>query len=494
MAYTFRESLGLSKKKFFRAPQWELKLAVRILIGFLALYFLVAFLFLGIGLFFILRKEFPEQDPVSIINQWIIFYFGADILARYFLQNPPVTDVKTLLIQPIPKKRIIRGVLLRSLSSIFNWFSVLLLLPFCIVVSIENGATFSIWSWFFAMLLITGTNNFLVFLINKNKNVAIGVLLFLAGGYVLENYMNVPVISSIGIGFEALYIEPLWTTVILVFFLVVLQLTATFLKKELYLDKGLSKKKEKIIGSNLYFLDRWGPLGILLKNDIRLIIRNIRARQVVLTTGLFLFYGLFFFTQELYLERPAILVFAGIFITGGFTITFGQFIPAWDSEYYSMLMSQNLTYKRYLKSKLYLLMFSVVISMVFAMPYVYFGKKVVVLIIGCGIFNFGLGALISLFSGAYNATPLKLNVKAKAFENTKGFNLMQFIFSIPKLVLPVLVFYIPYFFLGFNAGIVGLITSGLGGFFLRNQILGWIEKIYQIKKYETLAAFNKQQS
>ena len=364
MAYTFRESLGLSKKKFFRAPQWELKLAVRILIGFLALYFLVAFLFLGIGLFFILRKEFPEQDPVSIINQWIIFYFGADILARYFLQNPPVTDVKTLLIQPIPKKRIIRGVLLRSLSSIFNWFSVLLLLPFCIVVSIENGATFSIWSWFFAMLLITGTNNFLVFLINKNKNVAIGVLLFLAGGYVLENYMNVPVISSIGIGFEALYIEPLWTTVILVFFLVVLQLTATFLKKELYLDKGLSKKKEKIIGSNLYFLDRWGPLGILLKNDIRLIIRNIRARQVVLTTGLFLFYGLFFFTQELYLERPAILVFAGIFITGGFTITFGQFIPAWDSEYYSMLMSQNLNYKRYLKSKLYLLMFSVVISMV----------------------------------------------------------------------------------------------------------------------------------
>ena len=57
MAFTFRESLGLSKKKFFRAPQWELKLAVRILIGFLALYFLVAFLFLGIGLFFISEER-----------------------------------------------------------------------------------------------------------------------------------------------------------------------------------------------------------------------------------------------------------------------------------------------------------------------------------------------------------------------------------------------------------------------------------------------------
>ena len=78
------------------------------------------------------------------------------------------------------------------------------------------------------MLLLTGTNNFLGFLINKNKNVAIGTLLFLAGGYVLEYYMKVPVISSIGIGFEALYIEPLWITVILMFFLAVLKLTAIF--------------------------------------------------------------------------------------------------------------------------------------------------------------------------------------------------------------------------------------------------------------------------
>ena len=106
---------------------------MRVLIGFLALYFLVAFLFLGISLFFILRKEFPEQDPVSIINHWIIFYFGADILARYFLQNPPVTDVKALLIQPIPKKRIIKGVLLRSLFQFSTGFRFFYYFPFVLL-------------------------------------------------------------------------------------------------------------------------------------------------------------------------------------------------------------------------------------------------------------------------------------------------------------------------------------------------------------------------
>jgi hypothetical protein len=52
-----------------------------------------------------------------------------------------------------------------------------------------------------------------------------------------------------------------------------------FLIKECYLDKSLSKGKEKILGEKLTFLNRFGTLGMLIKNDIRLIIRNVRPRQ-----------------------------------------------------------------------------------------------------------------------------------------------------------------------------------------------------------------------
>ena len=51
-SYSVIDSIKLSKKKFFRAPQWELKLAIRILIGIVVLYFLAAFLFLGVGIYF----------------------------------------------------------------------------------------------------------------------------------------------------------------------------------------------------------------------------------------------------------------------------------------------------------------------------------------------------------------------------------------------------------------------------------------------------------
>ncbi|MDA9572454.1 DUF5687 family protein, partial [Flavobacteriaceae bacterium] len=113
-SFSLFDSIKLAKKKFFRASQWELKLAIRILIGFLVLYFLAAFLILGIGGYYILVKENPDKDPVFIINPILALYFAADLVIRYFFQSIPVTEVKPLMLLPIPKKRIVRGVLIRS--------------------------------------------------------------------------------------------------------------------------------------------------------------------------------------------------------------------------------------------------------------------------------------------------------------------------------------------------------------------------------------------
>ena len=200
-----------------------------------------------------------------------------------------------------------------------------------------------------------------------------------------------------------------------------------FLIKECYLDKGLSKGKEKIIGEKLTFLNRFGKLGSLIKNDIRLIIRNARAKQVVLMSFLFLFYGVIFFTPDLYKESGALLMFASLFITGGFMMTFGQYIPSWDSEYYPLLMVQNLSYKKYLESKLVLMIAATVIATILSLPYLYYGLKIYSMIIAGAFFNLGLGGYITIISGVLNKSPLKLNVKAKAFENTQAFSITQFL-------------------------------------------------------------------
>jgi hypothetical protein len=65
------------------------------------------------------------------------------------------------------------------------------------------------------------------------------------------------------------------------------------------------------------------------------------------------------------------------------------------------------------------------------------------------------------------------------------------VFILPKLVLPVLVFYLPFAFFGFNAGLVGLVITGLLGLLFQKKLLSLIENTYQKKKYKTLSSFNK---
>ena len=488
--FSLFDSLSLSRKNFFRSPQWEFKLAIRILLGFVVLYFLVAFLFLGIGGYYLLKKQNPETDPIFLINSFLGIYFAVDLLIRYFFQAIPVSEVKPLLLLPIIKRVIIRGVLVRSLGSIFNAVPLVILLPFCIVHSVENEMTYSVWIWFLSIICLSLSNNYLTFLINKSNKIAAVFLGVFAIGYILDYFFNFSISHYFGLGLEFIYTNPYWAVIPVIILFTAILLADNFLRKQLFLDKGLSKKKERIIGSNLGFFDRWERMGFFLKNDLRLIIRNIRARQVVLMGVLFLFYGLFFFTQDQYSEMPSMLIFAGLFITGGFMITFGQYVPAWDSEYYSFLMCQNLSYRRYLKSKLYLMMFSVVVSSTLSLPYLYFGSKVMLIIWASGIFNFGFGSIITLYSGAFNTNPIKLNIKAKAFENTQNFSFIQLLYILPKLILPLVVFYIPYVFFGFYAGLLVLVFIGLSGVIFQKQLLNVIVKTYQKKKYQTIASFN----
>ena len=290
--------------------------------------------------------------------------------------------------------------------------------------------------------MITWILNNLVFLVNKNSSVLkaiIGVVVIL---YSLQQLDYFDIFTLFGFALDKIYSSPIWLFVIILILIATYSQLFNFLIKQCYLDKALSKGEEKIIGQNLSFLNRFGSLGMLIKNDVRLIIRNVRARQVVLMSFLFLFYGIIFFTPDIYKDMGALLVFASIFITGGFMMTFGQYVPSWDSEYYSLLMVQNLSYRKYLESKLILMIIATFISCILATPYLYYGSKIYSLVIAAAFFNLGLGGYITLISGVLNKSPMKLNVKAKAFENTQAFSMTQFLFVLPKMGLPVLIYWL----------------------------------------------------
>ena len=61
---------ALQRKKFFRSPQWEVKLVLWILLGFFVLYMLISFLLLGLGLHFILKDIVKTPQTLAELETY----------------------------------------------------------------------------------------------------------------------------------------------------------------------------------------------------------------------------------------------------------------------------------------------------------------------------------------------------------------------------------------------------------------------------------------
>ncbi len=487
----FKRFISLEWKQFRRASYFQKGLAIKILLFLAVLYFGGAAIMLGVGLFFILKKAIPTVDPIQTVNNFLIYWFLFDLLIRYFMQQLPVMNIKPLMTIPIKRSTVIHFLLGKTSISFFNFLPLFIFLPFSIVLLFQGYPVINVLCWFVAMVALTLSNNFINFLINKDNKAFYGILTVLVVFVALEVKGVFKVSQPIGQAFNFLYNNPYVAILPILLEVGLYRLNFSFIKKGFYLDGAISKKVKEVNATDLSWMNRFGAVAPFLKNDIKLIWRNVRPRQVMFMSFIFLFYGVIFYTQEVYRDMPAMLAFASMFVTGGFLMTFGQLVPSWDSEYYKMLMSQNIPYKTYLQSKWYLMVFAVILSFILSTPYIYFGWDIYGMIAAGAVFNIGLNSFITLYGGVLNRVPVELNAKAKAFSNTNGFNPTQLLIALPKFALPMLLFYIPYKLISYEAGIIAIAIGGVLGIIFRNYIFNIIESVYQKGKYKTIAAFSE---
>lgn len=485
----FKKFISLEWKQFKRSSYWQKSIVLNILLILLALYFIASFLILGIALYPILKENFPEKNPLAIVNSVLLFWFLFDLIFRYFMQKLPMMNIKPLLSLSIKKNSLTHYLLGKSTFSFFNFLPMFAVIPFGIVLIVEDYNVLSITSWMFSMLLITLSLNYLNFLINRNNKVFIGLLLILISTLSLDYFQVVDFKAISETIFNRLIEVP--AMIIVPIFLLLSSYYANFkeLNSKLFIDDAISKKIKDVQTSDLSWTNQFGDFSTFLKNDMRLIWRNKRPRSVFLLSFFFLFYGIIFFTNDMYKEQETMLVFVSIFITGMFTMNFGQFIPAWDSPYYSMLMSQNIKYRKYLDSKWFLTTVMTMILYVLSIPYIYFGVKIFLLITVGAIFNIGFSSLFIMFAGAYNRK--RIDLDKSAFANYQGTSATQFLMIIPILVFPMLLFALTKFFLGFNAGVLAIASVGILGIVFKNSLMNKIEKKYLSNKYKTISAFEE---
>jgi len=483
----FLRFIYLEWKAFLRAASFKANLGMKILLGFLALYFTLLFLASGIGVFYVLQKM--KLDPLATVNAFLIYYFLFDLGFRLLMQKIPVMNIRPLLNLPFKRRTIVHFALGKTVISYFNIMHGFFFIPFSAVLIYEGYDAVSVILWNFGILALVYINNFLNIVLS-NKDQLFGIFIFilaLFGGLQYYNYFNITLYCS---PFFDLLFHSRWMFLIPLLILVLLYYYSFhFFKNELYLDAGLALKGEIAKTEDLTWLNQFGTLGTFLKNDIKLIKRNKRSKTTVVMSVLFLFYGFFFFFNP---TQPKVMhVFAGIFVSGGFLFTFGQFVPSWDSSYYQLMMTQNVSYREYLQSKWWLIVIGTFISTILATFYLYFSLETYMNVVAGAIYNIGLNSYLVLLSGAYTKTPIDLANSSGAFGDKKAFNTKTMLLSIPKLLLPLLLYGLGSYLMNPTLGLGLVALIGLIGFSFKNKVFQLIEKIYKREKYKTIAAYKQ---
>ncbi|WP_284650970.1 DUF5687 family protein [Flavobacterium terrisoli] len=485
----FKHFIKLEWKSFRRSASFGSNLALKIIMGLAALYFIGCFAILGTAVFFILKKE--GLEPLVTINKYLIYYVLIDLIIRYFLQKMPVTNIRPLLILPIKRGTIVHYSLGKTVISFFNVLHAFFFIPFTIVLLVQ-GYGFQAILWFLGMTALIYTNNFVNILVNSKNIVFFSVLTVLAG-FAASQYYNVFDVTAYSVGF----FQGMYDTIYLFLIPIILLATTYYLsfdyfKTRLNLDDGLAKKSDLATTENFTWLNQFGTLGTFLKNDIRLLKRNKRSRMTLIMSGIFIFYGLLFFTQaiESY-DNPWMKVFAGVFVSGGFLFTFGQFVPSWDSAYYQLMMSQNIQYREYISSKWWLMVIGTLISTILASFYLYFGLHTYLIIVVGAIFNIGVNSHLVMLGGAFVKTPIDLTTSKQAFGDKQAFNMKTMLISLPKMLVPMGLYTLGYYLFSPNVGLLFVAGAGVLGFAFRNYVFNQIEKIYKTQKYETIAAYKQ---
>ena len=480
--------LRLEIKSFFRNPQLGANIAMKILMGFGILYFSLILIGAAFGLFFIAKEEM-NVDPLKLFCQFFLYYWAADLVMRYMFQQMPTQNIKPFLTQNITKHKLVFYTIIKTVSHFFNWAILLFLIPFCILLLVDGYSPIGIISFFLGIFAVILFNNFLNILLNGKTVIVVIVGLIVASLGALE-YFEIIKLSTYS---EQIFYS--FFSVIGIFLVPIVLLAGVMylaykdISNNFYLDQGLELKKAEGKTENIEFLNKFGVIGTFLNNDIRLLKRSKAAKGAVFGSFMFLFYGLLYFNPGY--QNDFMKFFAGVFVTGGFVFMFGQKVPAWDSSYYPLMLTQNVPYKKYLQAKWSLIEVAVLVCMLVSTAYIFISWEFFLVIFAGGLYNLGVNSYLVLLSGAYNKQPIDLNSRAKSMGSKNNFNLKLLLMMLPQLLLPIAVFSGVKYFFGMTPAIMVIGLMGLIGFLLRDKIFDQIVKIYKTEKYSTLEAFKK---
>ncbi|MGN8068259.1 DUF5687 family protein [Mucilaginibacter sp. SG564] len=478
-------------KAFWRSKNTGKSIAVRIVMIFLILYLFGCILLAGIGMDKILEIAFPNDDLVKSFCGIVLIYFLFDLFMRLQLQELPTLRVQPYLHLPIKRNTLVGYLAITAVFSMFNLWPFLLFLPFIFKIIAPDSGIIVALAFVVAIIGISVFNNYLALYLKRKSNLNGWIFLITAAVLILiviaDFWWHFYSLHNISYAFFGrLLTMPILAIIPALLGIVMYYFNFLYLKQNLYLET-LTARKVKIYKSNtdIPFLSRFGTIGDLAANEIKLVFRNKRSRSSLIIGLFFMFYGLIFYTNKSL--GQGWYLFAGMYMTGAFVVNYGQFMFGWQASHFDGILVSKINFSDFVKAK-YLLFTTVsAISFVLTIPYVYFGWHVLLVHFVMCVWNIGVTTTIVLFFANRNFK--RIDLSKSGTMNWEGVGASQLLLTLPLILTPYII-YTPFaVFKHPDIGLALLAVTGFIAILTRNYWIKQLEADYYSKRYRIAEGF-----
>lgn len=489
----YLQYLRLRWLQFVRSPFFQRKLLVKLFLGaFLFLFYLEVIAF-GVGTYYLLQQLDPSADLFRLLNRYDYMFFMLALSLILMGANTVSFDYKPLLLLPVRKSRL---AWFHITDYFLTWpylFLATWLVTVITVFRLNGYDAGPLIRWGIIMFLLSLWLGVIYFIAEKHPllNFLASLLMF---GAMLTARTAPRYLGFIGDTIYRLAMHPAGVAGVFLLTTALYGSVHAYLRRRMYLDSGRhaapkqpawasDSKWEKFIGGRSIH-------RAFITNDIRLLLRNSFPKSVLYSALFMLVLAGIFFFAPVYRHNTFMKIFAALMVSGTFMYNFGGMIPAWDSQYFKLLMSQGIRYRDYIEAKWRLLVYSVVLLTVLALPYLFIDRQIYLLILVFALFNAGLNVYVMLATGILNATPVKLNEKVKAFRTTQSFSGKIMLANLLRILLPVGLYFSLAKIFNEQTALTVLAVLGLTGLMLRRYFLDALAQAYARHKYEWIEKFS----
>ncbi|HAN79487.1 MAG TPA: hypothetical protein DCQ31_17830, partial [Bacteroidales bacterium] len=477
-------------KEKTRSSFWQKSLIINVLLMLLGLYIMLNLIVLSLFADKILTELYKNKNVIESFTSLLVYYFLFDLVLRFFFQQLPTLSIQPYLTLPIKKSKLLHYILIKSVTSFFNYCAILLFLPFFIKnVASTQTALFSL-IWLSTVILLVAGNNFINFSAKKYflKQPVI-MLSYIIGIGLLLYFENTNIVSLSGY-FSAVvfYIanNPVFVFIPAALAVLSYYIAYKLLKNNAYIEDtestGIRKKR------GFAFLNNYGEIGQLIGIELKMIFRNSRPKSLMIVSFFFLFYGFMFYRGE-YLDSFAYLSATGFFLTSMFAAQYSNFLFSWESSFFECLMANKISLYNYIKSKYYTFVILSCFTYLITLPYAFIDFKIAIINTSFLLYSVGFLSVKLIYFGTFNTSFIDLG--KGSFMNYQGTNAIQFLSILPSVAVFTLLYFALKAFDTLNYYFYTIAAIGLLGIVFHKYLIQLIIKQFAKQKHKMIVGFRK---